>query len=66
MPEGASISGGARWPAASPPPEIPPAPSLPTSFADEETEVQSAHLPLVTQDPEGLLFIFFESICLNK
>lgn len=62
MPEGAAISGGAAWPRASPPPQTPQAP-LPTSFADE---VQSGHLPWVTQHPEGLLFTFCESICLNK
>ena len=38
---------------------------LPTSLADEETEVQSGHVLSVTQHPEGS-FIFFESICLHK
>lgn len=62
MPEGAAISGGARWPKASPPSQTPQAPR-PTSLADE---VQSGHLRWVPQHPEGLLFTFRESICLNK
>lgn len=59
MPEGASISGGARWPEASPPPQTPWGSfSSYLTFADKETEVQSGHLPLVTQHPEELFMYF--------
>lgn len=64
MPEGASILGGARWPATPLFPKYPGTP-LPTLLADEETDVQSGHLLSVTQHPEGS-FIFLESIYLRK
>lgn len=64
MPEGASILGGARWPATPFSPNTL-ATQLPTFLADEETDVQSGYLLSVTQHPEGS-FIFLESIYLRK
>lgn len=58
MSEGASISGGAWWPGASPRPQTPQAPpSLPTSFAGEGTVVRMSLVPGHTASKGS--FIYF-------
>lgn len=63
----ASISGGARWPSASPGPQTLQPPSLPTSLAEEETEVRMVTCPSShsIQRLFHLFILFFLKVCLN-